>query len=111
LKPELTPKRIAAAWTVALVADVIQLPISLSVATGILAIPAETVDVAVDIGVMILLSALLGFHYAFLPTFVLEVIPGAGLLPTWTGSVAYVIWQRKKARTNLSPESSRKLDY
>jgi hypothetical protein len=105
LKPELTPKRIAAAWTIAIAADLIQLPISLSVATGILAVPAETVDVAVDVGVMVLLSALLGFHYAFLPTFVLEVIPGTGLLPTWSGSVAYVIWQRKKAPANLLPES------
>ncbi len=32
----------------------------------------------------------------FLPTFVVEVIPGLDMLPTWVGCVGFVVWQRKK---------------
>ena len=47
--------------------------------------------------VMIITSVLLGFHWALLPTFVLEAVPGINLIPTWTGCVAFVVWRRRQA--------------
>jgi Ca2+/Na+ antiporter len=52
-------------------------------------------------GAMIIL---LGFHWLFLPTFVVEVIPEIDMLPTWVGCVAYVVWQRKKEQEQPKKE-------
>jgi hypothetical protein len=40
---------------------------------------------------MIVLSRIIGFHRLLLPTFIIELLPVADLLPTWTGCVAPVI--------------------
>ena len=92
----LSPRRVACAYTLAVLADFIQLPINMGVATGVLAIPAEFAVGLVDIGAMAALTWLLGFHWALLPTFVFEAVPGVSVLPTWTGCVAFVVWQRRK---------------
>src|SRR6185503_17652006 len=39
--------------------------------------------------------AILGWHLAFLPTFVTEMIPFVDLFPTWTVAVLYVTRRRK----------------
>jgi hypothetical protein len=39
--------------------------------------------------------ALLGWHVAFLPTFVTELIPFVDLFPTWTVAVLYVTRRKK----------------
>lgn len=39
--------------------------------------------------------AVLGWHVAFLPTFVTELIPFVDLFPTWTVAVLYVTRRRK----------------
>lgn len=96
--PKLTKPRIALALTVAAIADMIQVPITVATATGALAAPAELFDLVVDCAVMGIMSALLGFHWLFLPSLVFEIIPGVDLLPTWTGCVAFVVWRRKKAQ-------------
>lgn len=94
--PKLTKQKIALAFAVAVIADAIQFPITAATATGVLAVPAEGADFALDCVVMIITSALLGFHWLFLPSLVFEMIPGFDLLPTWTGCVAYVVWRRRK---------------
>jgi hypothetical protein len=40
---------------------------------------------------MLVMWRLIGFHPLLLPTFVLEVVPIADLLPLWTGCVALVL--------------------
>jgi hypothetical protein len=30
---------------------------------------------------------MVGWHFAFLPTFVAELVPGVDLIPTWTAAV------------------------
>lgn len=42
---------------------------------------------AVDVATAISMIAMLGWHWAFLPTFIAEIIPGVGLVPTWTLAV------------------------
>lgn len=45
---------------------------------------------ALDIAVGVVLVKLLGFHWAFLPTFAAETMPIFDLVPTWTGAVFLV---------------------
>ncbi len=47
-----------------------------------------------DIVVGAVLCKMLGWHWAFLPAFAAELIPGVDLIPTWTAAVAYVTTQR-----------------
>lgn len=93
--PPLTRSRIGAAYGIAVAADVLQL------ALGPLgwAFSDETIDVIA----MGLLWRLLGFHPLLLPTFVLEFVPVADLLPSWTGCVALVIAMRKRQRVQSAP--------
>jgi len=37
-----------------------------------------------------ILVRLLGWHWAFLPSLVAELVPGLDLFPTWTAAVWYV---------------------
>ena len=100
--PKLSRTRILLAFAVSVVADALQFPINGAAATGILAIPGEAADMALDLVVMVITSGLLGFHRALLPSFVLELVPGLDLLPTWTGCVAFVVWRRKQAEARAA---------
>jgi len=102
-KPQLTQKRITLAFAIAGVADLIQLPITAATITGVFSIPAELAVFLIDCAVMLATTRLLGFHWVLLPSLVLELIPGPDLLPTWTGSVAYVVWRRKKEAAQPPP--------
>jgi|SRR6266508_6411811 len=92
--PRLTVKRIVLAFTVALAADAMQLALLPLGPIGLLP------DEAIDVVAMGLTCWLLGFHVLLLPTFVLELVPVLGLLPTWTGCVAAVVALRKREQTN-----------
>jgi hypothetical protein len=41
----------------------------------------------VDVATAIVMIVLLGWHWAFLPTFVVELLPVVDLVPTWTLAV------------------------
>jgi hypothetical protein len=84
----LTRPRIAIALAAALVADVV--PLALGPLGWTFA------DEIVDVAMMIVASATLGFHWLFLPTFVLELVPLVDALPTWTASVIAVIGLRRR---------------
>jgi len=104
-KPPLTRNRIILAFAIAVIADIIQFPITAGEATGFFSIPSELADFLVDCVVMVATTKLLGFHWVLLPTLFVEVIPGLDLLPTWTACVAYVLWRRKKEQTQPQPLS------
>jgi hypothetical protein len=53
-------------------------------------------DEVIDVGMMVVASATLGFHWLFLPTFVLELVPLVDALPTWTACVIAVIGIRRR---------------
>ena len=78
--------RMALALFVALGADALQIVFPMPPATEI-----------IDVIATFLTIALLGFHVLLLPTFILEFIPGVGLLPTWSACVAAVIVMRKRS--------------
>ena len=71
------------AWAVAIGADVTQWLIWPLVAAG----AASPIEDAIDVGVGVVMIRLLGWHWAFLPAFVAELIPGVDLVPTWTAAV------------------------
>jgi len=85
--PQLTRTRIILALAVAVVADGIQIPFQ--------ALPFA--PEIIDCVAMVATSALLGFHWLLLPTFVAELVPVVDMLPTWTGCVVGVIALRKRA--------------
>ena len=47
-------------------------------------------DDLIDIIVGVSLTRLLGWHWAFLPAFAAELVPGMDLLPTWTAAVFFI---------------------
>ena len=53
-------------------------------------------DEILDAIAMVIVSRLIGFHPLLLPTFVLEFVPLADMLPAWTGCVALVVRARRR---------------
>ena len=93
--PLLTRTRIRSAYAVGAITDGLQLilgPFGWAFA-----------DEVLDVAAMILISRLIGFHALLLPTFVLELVPLADLLPTWTASVALVLSIRKRQAPEPAP--------
>jgi hypothetical protein len=79
----LTPRRVLAARVVAVCADFLQLGLMPLFFQGFLSSANDILDLAVA-AVMI---ALVGWHWAFLPSFVAEMVPFFNLVPTWTAAV------------------------
>jgi hypothetical protein len=78
------------AWLIAIVADAIQIAGFPFFAEGGFS-PADTI---VDLVAAFVLSRLVGWHWAFLPTLVAELLPGFDLFPTWSAAMGYITWQR-----------------
>jgi hypothetical protein len=97
--PPLTRRRLAAAVALALVADLLDLAVTgaedFSLGLGL--VPGEAISAGLDVVVMALMTRLLGFHWLFLPSFLLELVPEVEALPTWLGCVGLVAWQRRRA--------------
>ena len=75
-----------AAWSIAIAADALQIAVFPLFAPGGMS-PADT---ALDVAVGALLVRLLGWHWAFLPSLMAELVPGFDLFPTWTAAVYFV---------------------
>ncbi len=78
-------RRRSARW-IAVLADVFQIVVFPAFFPGIVSPLNDILDVAVAI----VMVALVGWHIAFLPTFLAELVPGIGLFPTWTIAVLFV---------------------
>ena len=74
------------AWSIDLASDAVQIAVFTMFAAGGVS-PADT---ALDVVVAALQIRLLGWHWAFLPTFAAELLPGFDLFPTWTAAVFFV---------------------
>jgi hypothetical protein len=79
----LTPGRVRAARALAVTADLLQIVLLPVFAPAALS-PANNV---IDGVVAIALILLVGWHWAFLPAFVAEMVPFVDLIPTWTAAV------------------------
>ena len=86
-------REVRLAWAVALAADGIQiLLLPLFIEGGF-----SPIDPLIDLSAAFVLSKLLGWHWAFLPTLFAERVPGLDLFPTWTAAVAYVTVQHSRS--------------
>jgi hypothetical protein len=97
LRPRYSPGRVAVALAVGVVADGLQFALGPIGWAGL--------DDVIDAVAMGLTTLALGFHVLFLPTFVLELAPMVGMLPTWTGCVLAVVLLRRREhlRTASTP--------
>lgn len=78
------------AWAVAVAADALQIiAFPMFVPGGIS--PADTI---LDLAVGAVLIRLLGWHWAFLPSLLAELVPGLDLFPTWTAAMLFVTHER-----------------
>lgn len=93
--PILSRRRVALAFAVAAVADGLQWLLG-PLGWGFF-------DEIVDVLALIATSLLIGFHPLLLPTFIIEVVPVADLLPTWIGCVAAVVALRRRQRSPPPP--------
>jgi len=79
----MTRRRILIARGLAVTADVIQIGLApLFLAGGL-----SVFDAALDVLMAGILTVLVGWHWAFLPAFVAELVPGFDLVPSWTLAV------------------------
>jgi hypothetical protein len=96
--PPLTRTRMILALGLAMSADALQI--------GMLPVAWTFAQSAVDVAAMVLTMWIIGFHLLLLPTFIIEFIPVADMLPTWTGCVVAVIALRKREQRNSPTRNS-----
>jgi hypothetical protein len=86
------------ALAIAFIADAIQLAVMPLFGAGWLAPTSDALDVIVAF----LLIRRLGWHIAFLPSFVVEILPVVDLFPTWTAAAWFVGRQRAAAAPEIA---------
>lgn len=86
----ISSKRIKLAWFIAVTADLLQITLFPLFAGGFL----SPLDAIMDVIVCLVLTLLIGWHFAFLPSFILEVLPMMDMVPSW--SLAMLIVTRRK---------------
>jgi hypothetical protein len=80
-----TKGRVLAARVAAILADITQIVLFPLFAGG----AASPWNDGLDLVVGAALTALIGWHWAFLPSFFVELVPGLDLVPTWTMAVFF----------------------
>jgi hypothetical protein len=96
--PVLTPTRIGMACAVAFLADAFQILLG--------PLGWTFIDEILDVGAMLAITLLIGFHPLLLPTFVVEIVPVVDMLPTWTACVIAVTVLRKRKQNGPPPPPS-----
>ena len=89
------------AWMVAVLVDGLQLITAPAEWTGPV---VWVVEAGVDLVTMGVMMSLVGFHWAFLPSFVTKFLPFLELAPTWTLALFIATRDRRKL---APPKSSR----
>ncbi|MGH8022632.1 MAG: hypothetical protein ACRED1_03560 [Limisphaerales bacterium] len=83
MKTNVSRKALVAAYAIALSADLIEICFFPLFSAGFAFPPDDVLDVVV----CLILSRLIGFHLAFLPSFLIKIIPLVETAPTWTIAV------------------------
>jgi len=89
MAPLQTPRRILVARVIAVLVDLAQFAL----------LPAELTPLNnfVDAVTALAMLVLVGWHWAFLPTFLAELVPFVDLVPTWTLAVLFATRSRPLA--------------
>jgi hypothetical protein len=85
-------RRVWLARWIALAADVVQIALLPMFVPGLPSLAEDALDVVVGI----VMVALVGWHPAFLPALVAELVPGLDLFPTWTAAVWFATWKKRR---------------
>ena len=94
-----TRRRLLAARTLAVVADAVQLGLVPLFWEG----AGSPLNDVLDVVMAVAMVALVGWHWAFLPAFLAELVPVFDLVPTWT---AAVLIATRGGATPIPPASS-----
>ena len=94
-----TQRRVLTARIIAVVADAVQVGLLPLFAGG----APEVFDAVLDVAVGAAMIALLGWHWAFLPAFLAELVPGVDLAQTWT--LAVLLATRRAGWSGARPPS------
>lgn len=89
-----------AAFSIAICADAVEICLSPVFSEGF----ASPFDNVLDVVVCVLLSVLVGWHLAFLPSFAVKLIPVADIAPTWT--LAVLIAARSRRATGAVSDNA-----
>lgn len=97
MAPLLTPRRVWIARSLAVLVDLAQYAL----------LPAELTPLnnAIDVATAAAMIGLVGWHWAFLPTFLVELFPFVDLVPTWT--LAATLATRGRAAPPPVPQDPR----
>jgi hypothetical protein len=90
--------RFKTAMALAIAADVLQIAVFPLFVAGAVS-PADDL---LDLGIGVVMTQLLGWHWEFLPSFLGKLLPGVDLVPFWTLAVANVYRKSKKIATEQS---------
>jgi hypothetical protein len=104
MKPLLTRRRVWIARGVAVLADLVQLGLAPLFIEGGLSV----LDAVLDVVVAGILTFLVGWHWAFLPAFLVEFTPGLDLVPSWT--LAVLLATRDRGTQETIPPPGRVID-
>jgi len=88
------------AMLLAILADALQLVVFPLFVEGALS-PADDL---LDLGIAAAMTHLLGWHWEFLPSFFIKLVPGVDLVPFWTIAVASVWRKAKREAAVTNPE-------
>jgi hypothetical protein len=81
MPPLVTPRRVLAARVIAILVDLAQY--------ALLPATLTPLNNAIDVVTGFVMIWLVGWHWAFLPTFLAEMVPFVDLVPTWTLAVMF----------------------
>src|SRR5258706_9090751 len=100
----MTTRRIWIARGFAVTADVIQIALAPLFFEGGLSV----FDALLDVAMAGILTRLVGWHWAFLPAFFAEIVPGVDLVPSWT--LAVFLATRRRTAPEVSRRDERVID-
>jgi hypothetical protein len=87
----ISSRRIWLARGLAVAADLVQIVFFPVLSEGF----ASPFDAAIDAVVAILLTLIVGWHIAFIPSFIIKALPFVDMAPTWTVAVLFATRGRK----------------
>jgi hypothetical protein len=87
----LSSRRIWLARGLAVAADIVQIVFFSFLSEGFV----SPFDAALDVVVALLLTLIVGWHIAFIPSFIIKALPVADMAPTWTVAVLFATRGRK----------------
>lgn len=98
----LTHRQLWTARAVAMSVDALQFALAPLFGEGV----ASPANIAIDCAVFGFLVWYLGFHLAFLPSFVIEEIPLFNLAPSWTAAVLLATRKQEVPPAALPPKAA-----